>query len=48
MHRDGARQPTGAVFDNVPEFLTRVVDHGKVIFTEKIVVGKPDIPTPTF
>ena len=36
------------VFDNVPEFLTRVVDHGKVIFTEKIVVGKPDTATPTF
>jgi len=36
------------VFDNVPEFLTRVVDHGKVIFTEKIVVGKPDTPTATF
>ena len=36
------------VFDNVPEFLTRVVDHGKVIFTEKIVVGKPDTMTPTF
>ena len=36
------------VLDNVPEFLTRVVDHGNVIFTEKIVTGKPDTPTPTF
>ena len=36
------------VFDNVPEFLTRVVDKGKVVFTEKIVSGKPDTPTPTF
>ena len=36
------------VFDNVPEFLTRVVDKGLVIFTEKIVAGKPDTPTPTF
>ena len=36
------------VFDNVPEYLTRVVDHGKVIFTEKIVAGKPDTATPSF
>ena len=36
------------VLDNVPEFLTRVIDNGKVIFTEKIVTGKPDTPTPTF
>ncbi len=36
------------VLDNVPEFLTRVVENGKVIFTEKIVTGKTDTPTPTF
>ncbi len=36
------------VIDNVPEFLTRVVENGKVIFTEKIVTGKTDTPTPTF
>jgi len=36
------------VLDNIPEFLTRVVDHGKVVFTEKIVSGKPDTPTPMF
>ena len=36
------------ILDNVPEFLTRVVDNGKVIFTEKIVTGKTDTPTPTF
>ena len=36
------------VFDNVPEFLTRVVSDGKVIFTQKIVTGKTDTPTPTF
>ena len=36
------------VLDNVPEFLTRVIDHDKVVFTERIVSGKPDTPTPTF
>ncbi len=36
------------VLDNVPEFLTRVFDNGKVVFTERIVTGKTDTPTPTF
>jgi len=36
------------VLDNVPEFLTRVFDHDKVVFTERIVTGKTDTPTPTF
>jgi L,D-transpeptidase YcbB len=36
------------IINNVPEFLTRVVDNGKVVFTEKIVTGKTDTPTPTF
>ncbi|KAB2849929.1 MAG: L,D-transpeptidase family protein [Hyphomicrobiaceae bacterium] len=36
------------VLDNVPEQLTRVVDEGRVVFMEKIVVGKPHTPTPQF
>ncbi len=36
------------ILDNVPEFLTRVVEDGKIIFTEKIVTGKTDTPTPSF
>ncbi len=36
------------VWDSVPEQLTRVFDHGKMVLMEKIVVGKPSTPTPTF
>ncbi len=36
------------VWDNVPEFLTRVVKDGKVIHTDKIIVGQPSWPTPIF
>jgi murein L,D-transpeptidase YcbB/YkuD len=36
------------VWDSIPEQLTRVIDHGKVTLMEKIVVGKPHTPTPTF
>jgi L,D-transpeptidase YcbB len=36
------------VWDNVPEFLTRVVKNGKVIHTDKIIVGQPSWPTPIF
>jgi murein L,D-transpeptidase YcbB/YkuD len=36
------------VWDSVTEQLTRVFDHGKVVLQEKIVVGKPVTPTPTF
>ena len=36
------------VLDNVPEQITRVVDNGKVVLMEKIVVGKPNTPTPQF
>ena len=36
------------VFDNIPEFLTRVVRDGRVIHTARIVVGKVDTPTPVF
>lgn len=36
------------VWDNVPEFLTRVVKNGKVIHTDEIIVGQPSWPTPIF
>ena len=36
------------VFDNIPEYVTRVVKDGQVIHQARIVVGKPDTPTPVF
>ena len=36
------------VFDNIPEFLTRVVNDGQIVHQAKIVVGKPDTPTAIF
>ena len=33
---------------NVPEFMLRVVDEGKVIHTARVVIGKPDKQTPIF
>jgi len=36
------------VWDNVPEFVTRVVKNSKVIHSDKIIVGKPAMPTPVF
>jgi L,D-transpeptidase YcbB len=36
------------VWDSVPEQFTRIYDHGKMVLQEKIVVGKPDTPTPSF
>ena len=36
------------VWDNVPEFLTRVVKDGRVIHTDEIIVGQPSWPTPIF
>jgi L,D-transpeptidase YcbB len=36
------------VWDNVPEALTRIVKDGKIIHTDKIIVGQPTWPTPTF
>ncbi len=36
------------VWDSVPEQLTRVFDHGQLALMERIVVGKPSTPTPTF
>jgi murein L,D-transpeptidase YcbB/YkuD len=36
------------VWDNVPEFLTRIVKNDKVIHTDEIIVGQPSWPTPIF
>jgi L,D-transpeptidase YcbB len=36
------------VWDNVPEALTRIVKDGKIIHTDKLVVGQPTWPTPSF
>ncbi|MGC2410229.1 MAG: L,D-transpeptidase family protein [Methyloceanibacter sp.] len=33
---------------NVPEFVLRVVDEGKIVHTTRVVVGKPDKQTPIF
>lgn len=39
---------TTHVINNVPEYVTRTFRDGKVIFKEKIIVGLPDWPTPSF
>ena len=36
------------VWVNVPEFMLRVVKDGQVIHTERVIVGKPETPTPVF
>ncbi|MEZ5924919.1 MAG: L,D-transpeptidase family protein [Hyphomicrobiaceae bacterium] len=36
------------IWNNIPEFLTRVVKDGAPIYEERIVVGKPNTPTPVF
>ena len=36
------------VLNNVPEYVTRTFKDGKIIFKEKIIVGLPDWPTPSF
>jgi len=36
------------VWNSIPEQLTRVFDHGRVTFQERIVVGKPTSQTPSF
>ena len=33
---------------NVPEFVVRVVDNGKVIYQAPVIVGKTNKPTPSF
>jgi murein L,D-transpeptidase YcbB/YkuD len=36
------------VWDNIPEFVARVVKHGETIYVEKTIVGQPQYPTPMF
>lgn len=36
------------VWNNIPEFMTRVMSHGEVIFEERIIVGQPSQQTPIF
>jgi murein L,D-transpeptidase YcbB/YkuD len=36
------------IWVNIPEFTLRVVKGGNVIHVERVVVGKPDSPTPVF
>lgn len=36
------------VWNNIPEFYTRVVKKGEVVFKEKIIVGMPEWATPVF
>jgi L,D-transpeptidase YcbB len=36
------------VWNNVPEFLTRVVQAGKIVISDRIVAGQPAWPTPSF
>ncbi len=33
---------------NIPDYTVRVVQDGKVVHTARVVVGKPDTPTPVF
>ena len=33
---------------NLPEYTLRVVDHGKVVHTARVVIGKAETPTPIF
>jgi murein L,D-transpeptidase YcbB/YkuD len=36
------------IWNNIPEFVTRVVEDGDAIYEERIVVGKAKTPTPIF
>ena len=36
------------VWDNIPEFVARVVKHGSTIYMDKTIVGQPKYPTPIF
>ena len=36
------------IWDNIPEFMTRVVKKGQLIHSAKIIVGKPETPTAVF
>lgn len=37
---------TAYVMVNIPEYMVRIVDNGKVIHQTRVIVGKPDTPTP--
>ncbi|QTL02748.1 L,D-transpeptidase family protein [Aquabacter sp. L1I39] len=37
---------TAYVMVNIPEYMVRIVDGGKVIHQARVIVGKPDTPTP--
>ena len=36
------------VWDNIPEFVARVVKNGNTIYVDKTIVGQPKYPTPMF
>jgi murein L,D-transpeptidase YcbB/YkuD len=36
------------IWDNIPEFISRVYKKGQIIHTAKIIVGKPNTPTAVF
>src|SRR4051794_21260960 len=39
---------TRHIWVNVPEYRLRVLDHGRLIHEARVIVGKPDTPTPLF
>lgn len=36
------------IWNNLPEFETRVVDNGRAVHRERIIIGKPETQTPVF
>jgi murein L,D-transpeptidase YcbB/YkuD len=36
------------VWNNLPEYKTRVIKNGEVVFEERIIIGKPNTQTPVF
>ncbi len=36
------------IWNNLPEYMTRVVKHGAVIHEERIIIGQPETQTPVF
>src|SRR6516225_10227407 len=40
------RFPDSYVIVNLPDFTLRVMHNGKLVWTTRIVIGKPDMPTP--
>jgi murein L,D-transpeptidase YcbB/YkuD len=39
---------TRHIWVNVPEYRLRVLDHGRLMHEARVIVGKPDTPTPLF